>query len=310
MDRRSKTIAKLVLATGLLAAALRPAIPATSNQKEAGLKKYFFWKAMSGSHTLYLLGSIHFATNRIYPLPADVENAFKTSSVLILEANFSEAHNPDMMQEIVPQGISQNENELWMHLDPKTTKQFKEFCNAHHLSLTTVGHMKPWLASFLISSAKTPKSAATGDFGIDNHFSDLAKGKKTIVGIETVQNQFKLITEVPDDIAVLSIKSILNAGPFDKDGDRKLEDLWLSGDTKAFSKVFLASEVTTPKRVRDWQEASNQKRNLKMADCAESHLKTESITFMIVGTEHLALDGGVVDILRKSGYKVEQLSVR
>lgn len=310
MDRRHGKRAPYTAATLFLLIALCPTLSGQTKQKLPALRKYFFWKAESRGHTLYLLGSIHFATHRIYPLPPEVENAFKRSSVLILEANFSEAHDPDMMQEIVPQGVSQDERELWKHLDPKTTKQFKEFCSSHHVALTTAGHMKPWLASFLVSTAKTPKSSATGELGVDSHFSDLAKGKKPVVGVETVQNQFKLITGIPDDIAVLSIKAMLNAGPIDKNSDRKMEDLWLSGDSKAMAKAFQTSESTTPPRVRAWKASSNKARNIKIADCAESHLKTDPETFMVVGAEHLALDGGVIDILRKRGFKVDQVNVR
>jgi len=48
-------------------------------------------------------------------------------------------------------------------------------------------------------------------------------------------------------------------------------------------------------------------RNVGMADKSEKFLKENKKTFVIVGAAHLLGDKGVLETLKKKGYKVEQL---
>jgi uncharacterized protein YbaP (TraB family) len=47
-----------------------------------------------------------------------------------------------------------------------------------------------------------------------------------------------------------------------------------------------------------------------MADVTEQFLKGKDQAFMIVGAAHMVGKDGVVNILRKRGYKVEQVALR
>src|SRR5260370_19006566 len=50
-------------------------------------KKAIFWKVSSPTSTTYLLGSIHLGTKDMYPLPAEIEDAFAGSAALLVEAD-------------------------------------------------------------------------------------------------------------------------------------------------------------------------------------------------------------------------------
>src|SRR6478672_7160250 len=50
------------------------------------IRNGLMWKATSATNTVYLLGSIHLASPDMYPLPAQIEAAFRNSAVLIVEA--------------------------------------------------------------------------------------------------------------------------------------------------------------------------------------------------------------------------------
>src|SRR6266542_6661153 len=45
------------------------------------------WKVSSKTNSGYVLGSVHLGDKSLYPLPAVIEDAFKSSSVLIVEVD-------------------------------------------------------------------------------------------------------------------------------------------------------------------------------------------------------------------------------
>jgi uncharacterized protein YbaP (TraB family) len=50
-----------------------------------------------------------------------------------------------------------------------------------------------------------------------------------------------------------------------------------------------------------------QDRNVRMADATEQFLKGKERAFVVVGAAHMVGPDGVVRILEKRGYKVEQV---
>ncbi len=71
----------------------------------------------------------------------------------------------------------------------------------------------------------------------------------------------------------------------------------------------LNAEIATgPAEVR--RAAMLQDRNPHMADVAEQYLKSKEIAFVMVGAAHLVGVDGVLRILEKRGYKVEQVAIK
>ncbi|HVX66984.1 MAG TPA: TraB/GumN family protein, partial [Bryobacteraceae bacterium] len=47
------------------------------------------WKATSPTNTVYLVGSLHFGTPDMYPLPETIQSAFQKSSALVVEIDLN-----------------------------------------------------------------------------------------------------------------------------------------------------------------------------------------------------------------------------
>ncbi len=58
-----------------------------SQLAEKNDRRYFLWKAAAGKGTAYLLGSLHFGAQDMYPLPEGITDAFAAAEVLVVEAN-------------------------------------------------------------------------------------------------------------------------------------------------------------------------------------------------------------------------------
>jgi uncharacterized protein YbaP (TraB family) len=87
--------------------------------------------------------------------------------------------------------------------------------------------------------------------------------------------------------------------------DRFLQ-AWISGDTRAIERMMTQS-MTEDNRLSSIYEALVYDRNRKMASRVEDFLKARETYFVIVGAGHLIGEKGIVEILRKKGYLVEQM---
>ena len=85
-----------------------------------------------------------------------------------------------------------------------------------------------------------------------------------------------------------------------------LLEAWNSGDIKGVEKIMTQS-VTEDSRFAPIYEVLIYDRNKSMASKIEDFLKTEETYFVIVGAGHLVGERGIVEILKRKGYSVEQM---
>ena len=64
--------------------------------------KGFLWKVESAGATIYLMGSLHFATADFYPLRPVIEEAFDESDTLVVEVDVANV-NPLQLQSMILQ---------------------------------------------------------------------------------------------------------------------------------------------------------------------------------------------------------------
>jgi uncharacterized protein YbaP (TraB family) len=297
-----KRNAKLLGAVALLFSAAAFA-PAQAPKTAAVQKKCLFWKAVSGANVVYLLGSIHLASNAVYPLPKPIDEAFAASKSMVVEVDINQI-DPSSLTQYLSKGAYSDGDTLWNHLKPETTAKVKKFLKAQETPPEFIGAFKPWLAGVMLPLIPMMKAGANNDNGIDKHFLDLAKGKKKIEQAETADFQFKLLSSVPDSLGDVYVNYCIGETEKGKSDDLKLEKLWLSGDDVLLGEVM----SQYPKELTSLMNALLRDRNPHMADVAEKYLKTGGgPCFFVVGAAHLVGPEGVVALLQKRGYTVSRV---
>ncbi len=266
-------------------------------------KKCLFWKAVSGPNVVYLLGSIHLASNAVYPLLKPIDDAFAASKSMVVEVDVNKL-DPASVTQYLAKGAYTDGDTLWKHLKPETTAKVKKFLAAQDMPADFVGSLKPWLAGVMLPLIPMMKAGANNDNGIDKHFLDLAQGKKKIEQAETAEFQFKLLSSVPDSLGDIYVNYCVGETEKGKTEDLKLEKLWLSGDDEMLQKVM----SQYPKELEPLMNSLLRDRNPHMADVAEKYLKTGGgPCFFVVGAAHLVGPTGVVAILQKRGYTITRV---
>jgi uncharacterized protein YbaP (TraB family) len=297
------TFGSLVLA-GLAATAPLVAQGALAAPAPAPARKAMFWKVSSTNNVAWLLGSIHVGSKSMYPLPKEMEDAFERSTALLVEIDLNHVDLQKMQMLVFQTGLYGGDETLWDHVSPETRQRLEAFCEKYGLPAMAMSKMKPWAAAMMISTIPLMKSGMEMSLGIDKHFLDKAeKAAKRVVEIESADEQMKLVSGITAEMLEKSVAASAKQDP--EEYGKRLQQTWISGDTGQMEKIM--REQTSD--AVEFAKAMVEDRNQHMADVAEKFLKGKEQAFVVVGAGHMVGPGGMVRLLEKRGYKVEQVAI-
>ncbi|MBS1857359.1 MAG: TraB/GumN family protein [Acidobacteria bacterium] len=268
-------------------------------------KKAIFWKVSSPTSVTYLLGSIHLGSRDMYPLPGEIEDAFASSSVLLVEADIRHVDMARMQAAIFAKGMYPEGDSLWSHISSDTRGKLEQFCERYQFPTEFLARLKPWVVSLTISTVPLIKAGFDPNLGIDMYFLNKA-GDKRIVEIESADWQIDLLSGFAPDLQEKLLAASAEEGLDMQASLKRMQEAWAAGDTGKLEAITKES-TRTPEAIT---RALLQDRNPHMADAAETCLKGKEQAFLVVGAAHMVGKEGVPALLEKRGYKVEQVTLK
>jgi uncharacterized protein YbaP (TraB family) len=267
--------------------------------------KSFLWKVDSGASTVYISGSIHFLKKEDYPLSPKIESAFERSDFLVVEANIQDQAKMST-QMIMEKALYPPNESIAEHLSQETYELLKVEAAKLGLPLEVVNRQRPWFLSMALEAMELMRLGYDPSYGVDSYFLSKAAGRKKILELEGLGEQLHLLSNLSDQdqglLLTLSLKDLENAS---RDVD-KLIRAWKTGDTKGMEPIIMKNIKEDPKLVPIYEKLIDE-RNRRMVSKIEDYLRGKGTYFVVVGAGHLIGEKGIVETLRKKGFRVEQL---
>lgn len=268
-------------------------------------KKSFLWKVQSKTNTVYVLGSIHYLKQEMYPLDEKIEKAFDQSNILGVEANVGDVSKMDV-QKLVESAFYSGDETLEKHLSPEAYELVKKHLSELGASLEVAGKYRPWFLALTLASIEIVKLGFDPDHGIDRYFLSKAAEKKKIVELESLDYQINLFSNLSEkNQELFLLYTLKDIRVLEQELD-KLIKAWSSGDEKTVESIVTRS-VKEDKRLLPVYEKLIIERNKKMVSKIEEYLKEKETFFVVVGAGHLVGSQGIVWLLNGKGFHVEQL---
>ena len=269
-----------------------------------------FWKVKDskGNDKIYLLGSIHVVPDDIYPLKKDIEDAFKLSNYLVVEADAANIDMAKVQQLTMQHGMYKPGNALKSNISEDLYKALaEELKKTGMVTIDNVGTMKPWLIALTLAQLQLMKMGLNMENGIDMHFLKLAKDKKEILELESAAFQIELLSSFSDELQVEFLKSAVEESSNMKEKFDNMLNSWKKGDSKEMVKIIKEEYKDKPK-LQPVYDKLIYERNVTMTEKIEGYLKDKSDKkyFVVAGAGHLVDEGGIVDLLKKKGFKIEK----
>jgi len=266
--------------------------------------RHFLWKITSDTSTSYILGSIHMAKLRLYPLDEVIEQAFDNSDKLVVEANIpqnplgTQMHYLDSAVYTEGESLEKNLSERTFHLLEMTLEEMK-------LDISLFNRFRPWFVASVISTYMLQKTDYT-ILGIDLYFLGKAQDKKEIIELEGIKSQIDLLSGLSakeqDLFLFMTLKNLDNL----KENIDEMFTAWKCGDIDKMGKI-ITKEFDRFSEASSIYERIFIQRNKNMASKLDGLLKTPYNYFIVVGAGHLVGDKGLIQLLREKGYSLKQL---
>ena len=249
----------------------------------------------------YLFGTHHMVPVETATKIDGVFRAFNDCSAVIGE--FVDDNPEEMQRQILM--ASKMEQSIFKLLTSEEEALIDSALQAElGLTLANVQYMRPNVIAMIYEMTvreRVLKSQA-GDMAMDSYFQVAGSElDKMVYGLETVEDQLKILLRsiAVERQAEILVETIRNTDDIITE-NAKLDSLYVKGDLEGLYDMLIETE--------DMTEAEKfllvDERNHDWFPKIEEHIKQEPC-FIAVGALHLPGNDGLINLLRKAGYKVK-----
>jgi uncharacterized protein YbaP (TraB family) len=295
--RRSARFCALAVAAALIVPSLAPA-----QTSRSGPAKSFLWRVESGARVLYLAGSVHALTADVYPLNPAFERAFEASDMLVEEIDLSQGDLLTLGPMLLAKGMYQD-GRTFDSVVSKETMALVTRRLDNMMALELVRTMKPWMVMLMLSALQVQQAGLDINLGLDKYFFDKAqKAGKPVVGLETAEYQIDRFDKMPEDLQEQLLRSTLDE--LDAQGKElaAIVTAWQRGDAPSLEKTLLGGFKQYPAAYQSLIVERNNNWMPQIDKCMER----AKPCLVVVGAAHLVGPDGLLALLQRKGYKVEQ----
>jgi hypothetical protein len=266
--------------------------------------KHFLWSVNApGAPPSYLMGSIHVLTAEYYPLSARIEQAFASSTVLIVEADMDEMTNPATFMSLMGKAMLPDGKTLDQVIAADLHAEVMQRADKTGVPRAAIQRLKPWMAALVLTGPVIEAAGFKPEHGVDKHFFDRAKKAGTERrALETAAYQFDRMDQMTFPQQEALLRGTLEDLDSQTSNVKSMAAAWASGDTAAIEKVLLPTLRSSP----ELYDRLLVERNANWVESVETCVKQKTSCFVVVGAAHLVGPDSLVEMLQKKGYKVEQ----
>ncbi len=283
-----------IVALGAASAQSQPALWQVSDPESSG--------------KLYLFGSIHFGSERLYPLPKIVSSAFNESDALAVEIDLSAIDASEAARVLRLNGRLPPGETIGDSLEPELWVQLQQTSDQLNLPIEALERMQPWLIAVQLTAAQVRRNGFSEGFGIDRHFLTLAShpaAPKAVIELESFSEQMSLFAMLSDEQQLEFLKQTLEELTASQDMLASIVEAWQAGDEESLEGLIL--EAFNEQGAEGLYQRIFVDRNQRMQDRLTPYLKQGDTIFVVVGAGHIIGSDGLKQRFMKQGFEVKQV---
>ena len=246
----------------------------------------------------YLFGTIHMICKEDFLISEIVKQKFNSSKQVYLELDMDD---PQLQITMMQQMQLPDKETLKNKLGESDFKKLDSFLQKEmNMNLVMFDKFKPMMVMSILAQRLLP---CAGMESYDMNFAKMAtEQKKELLGLEKVEDQLGVFDAIPDSLEIRSIMNMVNDFESHKKEFSRMSSIYKTQDLDALYQLMAESP-----EMMGSQELLLDRRNRNWVPVMESVMKNSS-TFFAVGAGHLAGSQGVLELLRKQGYKVKGIN--
>jgi uncharacterized protein len=267
-------------------------------------EKTSVWKVSSAEGTVYLVGSIHMLTENDFPLPAAMDDAFEKGETVVFEVDPDSLQTTAVQMFVLQNAMCGEGSTLRTELGDSVYALVQEMAESLGVDLGPFSGFKPWFVAVTLTLAEMQRMGFDPMLGVEMQFAKRAKEMgKPVVSLETAQYQLGLFIGLAGgeqrDFLLHTLSQL-------SDVEKELSQIiaaWKTGSLEDLDKSLNKSFDEFP----SIYERLVTRRNRNWVERIGGFLESGKTHVVIVGVGHMPGREGLLELLAKKGYAIEQM---
>jgi uncharacterized protein YbaP (TraB family) len=262
--------------------------------------------AIHGDHnTVYLAGSVHLLKANDAALPPGFNRAYADSRTLVMEIDLGKLDPAEAAGWMMEHGTLGDGNTLQKEIGDERYRRVSTEAARLGLPMEVANQFAPWVLGLQLLELQYAQLGFDSQAGVEQQLEHRAQtdGKPT-EGLETLQEQLGLFEALtPQEQAKfldLVVTEIHDVGS----DTQAVITAWRAGDAAKLAALLSDEYKSFPTLYRSLVT----ERNRRWVPQIEKLLKDKDNYFVVVGALHLVGDGGLLDLMKRDGFKPEQMN--
>ena len=262
------------------------------------------WAIRGAHNTVYLCGSIHLLPADDAALPAAFDRAYADSALLVMELDLGKFDALEAMTWMMDHGALPTGTDLRGVLGQARYARVSTAAANLGLMMAGLDREAPWIVGIELSDSAYTHEGFDPEQGVEEQLVRRAQadGKPT-AGLETLQEQLGGLVALSREDQVRMLDQTMDELKDLKAEMREVVGAWRRGDAHKLA-ALLSSEFSTFPAL---YEPLVLERNQRWLPQVEQLLRGHDNAMVVVGALHLVGRGGLLEQLRRKGYKITQL---
>jgi uncharacterized protein len=263
------------------------------------------WAIHGARNTVYLAGSVHLLKAQDAQLPPGFERAYAGSRGLVMELDLNnlnpmEAATWMLANDAMPEGVTLRQKVGEVRYQRVATE-------AKRLGMPTelLDQFQPWVVGLQLLELQYAQLGFEAEEGVEQQLDHRAQADgKSVKGLETLAEQLGVLGGMSDDDQAHFLDMVVTEMHDVGDDTQTVISAWRTGDARRLAGLLSDEYKSFPALYR----MLVSDRNRRWLPQIEELLHADQDYFVVVGALHLVGDGGLLELVRRDGYKLEQLN--
>jgi uncharacterized protein YbaP (TraB family) len=261
------------------------------------------WEVSDADTTIYLFGTIHLLPGDLQWRTARIDQAVSGSQQLVVETIVDDKDPTKLMSAMASLAFNTPNLPPLMQRVPAAKRPALAIAiKKSGLPPQALDKMETWAAAFILLGTKFRELGLSG--GVEGVLrKDFAAQGKSVGELESNLEQLSFFDKLPEPAQRNLLEGAIEENKSMDEEFGGMLKAWSSGDVNGIAKTFDRDLSTSPAL----QQALIHQRNANWSKWIEQRLGQPGAVLVAVGAGHLAGKDSVVEMLKKSGYKVRRL---
>jgi uncharacterized protein len=262
------------------------------------------WAVRGPHNVVYLAGSIHMLPADDAVLPAGFTRAYGDSTKLVMELDLGKFDPMEALSWMMDHGTLPIGTNLRGVLGEQRYGRVSAAALGLGMPMTALDSLAPWVVGIEITDAAYEHEGFDPEQGVEEQLVRRAENDhKPTAGLETLPEELGSLSSLSSADQVRMLDQTVDELKDLKSEMREVTGAWRQGDTARLAKLLASEYDEFPSLYKPLVTDRNQ----RWLPQVEQLLREKDNALVVVGALHLVGEGGLLEQLRRKGYRITQL---